>query len=221
MATALPYIAMAVGTGLSMKANSDAASERRNIINSQLEGTQRATEKAAALVDKESQQYDPNARKQALTDQEQQAFERSQKDLQFGAGGGSLIDTAGGGGNVSGDFLKAKADRQVTEGNNLTALAREVAKTRAPSLLLTKEGQSRANLAGNLQNTFGAARNMANAAGQDASMVQPAAYGQIAQAVGNMGAMYMSGGTGGTKAGGTKAGGGTRVSGTPSINNFA
>lgn len=191
MAAAAPYIIAAVGSGLAYKANQDAADERRTTLNRALEANEQATDKATNLVDQEAQQYAPKARQQALTDQEQQAFERSQKDLATGAGGG-MIGTAGGNGNVSADFLKTKADRQISEGNELTAIAREVAKTRAPSLLLTKEGQSRANLAGNLQNTFGAARNAASAAGQDAAGIEPAAYGQIAQAVGNIGSSYMS-----------------------------
>jgi len=191
MATAIPYIVAAAGTYLSYKGQQDAADERRNIINAQLENTQKATEKAANLVQQEAQQYGAQNRQEALSAQEKQAYEQSQKDLSTGAGG-SMIDTAGGNGNVSTDFLKAKADKQVSEGNNLTALAREVAKTRAPSLLLTKEGQSRANLAGNLQNTFSSLRNMAGAASNDASAVEAPAYGQIASAAGNLGASYLS-----------------------------
>lgn len=199
-AAALPLILAAGGTALQLNAQREAAQERRRLLNRQMDETERATDRATELVQKEAQNFAPEERAKALAAQEQEALTRAQADL--AGAGGNVIDTAGSAGNVSADFLKAQADRQISEGNRLTSVAREVAKTRAPGLLMTTEGQRRANLAGNLQNTFGTARNMANAAGIDAQNVQEPAYGQIAGLVGQVAGSYLAKGGGGVNWGG-------------------
>lgn len=189
-AAALPYIIAAGSTALQLNAQSEAASERRRILNQQLDANDRATKKASDLVLKEAENFAPDARKQAMQDAEQKAYEQSQADL--AGAGGAIIDTAGSGGNVSADFVKASADRAVSEGNRLTAVAREAAKTRAPSLLGQTEAQRRANLAGELQSSASTNRNLASAAQADIGSVQEPAYGQIGSLIGSLGSSYLA-----------------------------
>lgn len=189
-AEAIPYIMAAVGTAAQMKATGDAADERRSILNNQLSRDEEAAKKSSQLVLDESGKFAPEERKEALASNEEKLFGQQQKDLEAGAGGGALgaVDTSGGAGNVSDDFVRAKADRAVTEGNRLTSIARELAKTRAPGQMQIDEGYSRGNLASELQNLQGSNQNFARAAGNDASNVQESnlgSYGKIATAVGS------------------------------------
>jgi hypothetical protein len=71
----------------------------------------------------------------ALEGQQQATFDQAQKDLGTAP---TIIEGAGDGGNVSSDYLNAKADTALTEGNRLTAIARELSKTRAPGQLMTR-----------------------------------------------------------------------------------
>lgn len=187
---ALPYLMAAGGTAMQLRAQSDAASERRQILNQQMDRTEAANRKAADLVQQEAENYSPDARREALTQQEQKALAQSQADL--AGAGANVIDTAGGGGNVSADFLKTQADRQISEGTRLVGLAREAAKVRAPSLQGEADSRRRADLAGRLQDNYGANARMAEAAKSDAAAVQPGAYGSIGQMIGNMGAVYLA-----------------------------
>lgn len=189
MAQAIPYIIAAVGTYAQMKSSQDAADERRGILNQQLERDDQTKEKVNSAVLTEAQKLNPADRKNAISDQEGQIYQQSQKDLQAGAGGGDIgaVDTTGGAGNVSDDFLKAKADRAVSEGNRLTDIARELSKTRAPGQLKVNEGYSQGNLASELQDIGGTNQNYARAASADANSVQEGnlgGFGKIASSIG-------------------------------------
>lgn len=194
MAAALPYALMAGGTLMSMKAQQQQADDKRNTLNQQLERDDQAAHKSSELVLNEGGYYEPAARKQAMADQEGLAYDSSVADLKAGANGGdpAAVQTSGDAGAVSDDFVKAKADRAVTEGSRLTGIAREIAKTRAPSMLLGSEGQRGANLASNLQTLFGSNNNMARATQNDADTIEEPAYGglgKIASSIGSAMAM--------------------------------
>lgn len=183
----LPLLISGAGTLMQMNAQQDAADERRSILNNQLERDDQAAKKSTALVTEEGQKYAGDTRANDLKTNEDQIYSQQQKDLQAGAGGQDVgsFETSGDAGAVSEDFLKAKADRAVSEGNRLTSLAREIAKTRAPGMMQVNEGQSSANLASTLQNLFGSNRNMAGAAQNDASSVKAdTGLGSLASAIG-------------------------------------
>lgn len=184
----IPLLISAGGTAMQMSAQRDQQKQQRRILNRQMDENKQATDKAAQLVQQEAAKMAPDARQQEMVAQEQAVYDQQQKDLQTGAGGGAVIDAAGSAGNVSADFLKAKADRAIDEGSRLSAIARELAKTRAPSQVMMQEGLGRAAMAGNLNSMWGSRRNMSSAAGMDAQSVQQPLYGALGQAVAAYGA---------------------------------
>lgn len=191
---ALPQLGMMVGGSLlQMNAQQDAADERRQVMNRQLARDSAAQQKGAQQVLAEGQNFAPEQRQQAIQQAETQAFDQSQKDLQTGAnvtGQPAAVQTSGDAGNVSADFIKGKADRAITEGTRLTSLAREIAKTRAPTLLQQTEAQRRANLAGDLSNLYGSNQQMAGATQNDAGAVEEPAYGALGSIASSIGSTW-------------------------------
>ncbi len=163
-----------------MAAQHQQASERRDILNAQAEKTHQAEDKSQQLVAKEGTNYQGDARAAAMQQQQQATMAQSQKDLGVAP---TIINGAGDAGNVSSDYLTAKADTALSEGNRLTAIAREMSKTRAPGQLQTAEGLRRANLAGSLQDLWSTARNGANAAEMDAQNVTEPWWGTAGKLV--------------------------------------
>jgi hypothetical protein len=169
------------------------ASERRDIANKQMERTLRAQEGADAKINAEGKQYAPDARAAALEGQQQATFDQAQKDL---GSAPTIIEGAGDTGNVSSDYLNAKAGTALTEGNRLTAIARELSKTRAPGQLMTAEGLRRANLTGELSDIWGTDRRAANAAQLDAQNVEEPLYGSLGKIASAAGGAYLASGAG-------------------------
>lgn len=198
---AAPYIIAAIGTYASLQAQQDAADERRQILNTQLEASDAASKKTNALVLENAQNtYDPNQRQSNLEAKADEISAQQQKDLQTGAGGGAVgaPDTAGDAGNLSDDFLRAKADKAVTEGNRLTSLARQIAKTRAVGGLLQDEGKKGADLASELQNIQSANQSSYRGAVTDAGSVGTSPLGALGSLAGSIGAGMAANGTWGT-----------------------
>lgn len=168
------------GTGLEMMGQRNAEKKQRGIINRALERTAQTQDTAAQRVLAEGANYGQK-RLDDVAAQEQTAMAQALKDIgaqdQSGAGA-SVIDTAGDGGAVSGDFLKAKADRAISEGNRLTSVARELAKVRAPGQQMTAEGMRRANLTDQLGSAASSNRAMTQAAGMDAESVDVPWWGK-------------------------------------------
>ena len=187
----VPYILAAAGTAAQISASDKQAADKRSILNRQMQGTEQATNKAVDLAQMEGQRFDPNARAQSLTDQENKSYEQTQADIQ--GAGGAQVQTAGGSGNVSDDFLTTKAQRAVDEGTRLTSLAREAAKTRAPGMLNMQDSSSRANLASNLQNLWSTNNNLARANSMDADSVQEPGYGTLGKIASSIGGGLASG----------------------------
>lgn len=212
-------IAMAVGGKLmEMQATQEQASERRNVLNQQLERDDKATGKAIQLVKNEGQNYDVQNRQDAIQKQEDKTYNQINTDMQ-GAGGGT-VNTSAGDGNFSEDFLKTKAARAVDEGTRLTAIAREAAKSRSPGQIMTSDALRRAGMAGDLQNLWGSNNNMAHATGQDADAVTEPGYGalgSVASALGTGMAMNSYGKTGGV----AKSGIPVKYSGSPIVSGIA
>lgn len=190
---ALPYIIAGLGTVATITSQQDAAQDRRRILNNQLEASEKAADKSAELVLSEAQQFDPNKRKDAMQAAETKVYDQQLKDLQAGAGGAEVgaVATSGDAGNVSDDFLKAKAEKAVSEGNRMTSIARELAKTRAPGQLQMNESLSQAKMAGELQGIGSQNRRMANASGLDAQGITgESGFGAIASAIAPMVGSY-------------------------------
>lgn len=217
------YIAAAVaaaGTAAEYQGQQDKARKQRGILNEAFQDQKKATDKAAALVLDEANQLSGDARQQAMVGQEAQAFAQTQKDL---AGAGGDIVGSSTSGNVSSDFMKAKADKAVSEGNRLTAIAREAAKLRAPGQMTADEKQRQADLMSRTGSMWGTTRNKSQAAALDAQSVQDPWYGTAGKIAKAAAMAYMMGGGGGAGAGasGATSGAGTTTSGTASIANFA
>lgn len=189
---ALPLALSGGGALLQNQAARQQASDRRNTLNRQLARDEAATNKSIDLTQTEAKRYDPAARQQALAEQEGKTYEQAQADI--AGAGGAMIPTAGDAGNVSQDFITSKAQKAIDEGSRLTSIAREVAKSRAPIQLGGVDALSRANLAGNLQNTWGTNNNMARATGMDAQNIDEPGYGGLGSIASAVGTGMLAGG---------------------------
>jgi hypothetical protein len=193
-AAQLAALALSVGgTGASIYGQQQQANQRRDIANQQLQRTAKAQEETDAKIATEGQQYAPDARTDALKDQQAQTFAQETKDVGTAP---TIIEGAGDGGNVSSDYLSAKADTALAEGNRLTALARELSKTRAPSQLNATEALRRANLSSDLGSIWGADKREANAATLDAQNVAEPWYGSLGKLASAAGSAYLASGAG-------------------------
>lgn len=200
MAAAIPYALLAGGTLAQMKANEDVADKQRSIVNAQLQrNDETAAQNNQQVLDQAKQIYDPTARQQSIDAETQRVNDQQQADLKAGAGGGTVgtVNTAGDAGNVSDDFLKAKAGRAITEGTRLTDLARSIAKSRAIGGVQKTEGQQNADLYSNLNDLNSTNRNYAAASQTDASNVRPGALGTLGSLASAIGTATALGGTGG------------------------
>lgn len=210
MAAAPALALLAGGTYLKMRGDKKAGEERRDILNRSLQRTQATSEDAARQVVAEGQQFTPDARATAMQGQENAAFQRAQSDLAAGGAGGDVVDTAGGAGANSAAFVKAKADKAVSEGNRITEIAREMARTHGTSDLLNAEGLRRADLSGRLGSAAASSRNMAQADQLDAQNVDTPLYGKLGGLAQMAGAAWLAGGAG-AGAGGAASGSGATV----------
>ena len=213
MAAAAPYILAAGGMLANQAGERQAARERRSILNQSLERTDKTQEKATQALVGEGENYGAK-RQDAFQQQEQTALAQALKDVgardQTGAGA-SLIDTVGDAGAVSGDFLKAKADRAVSEGNRLTSIARELSKVRAPGQQLNEEGLRRANLTEQIGSDYASNNAFARVAGLDAGEVDTPLYGKVGKIASAIGSAW-AGGAGGAAGGAISQGAMQRAS---------
>lgn len=199
----VPLLIAGAGTAASVYGQHEAANERTDILNKQLTRTAKTQDQANSLITDEGKKFAPDARAAALADQQAQTYAQEQKDLGTAP---TIIDTAGDAGNVSSDFLTAKADKAASEGDRLTSIARELSKTRAPGQLMTTEGLRRADLGGNLSSIWGSNKADAGAANLDAQSVQNPWYADLGQIAAAAATAYGLGGAG--AAGGVDGAGG-------------
>jgi hypothetical protein len=196
MQAALPYLLLGGGTALNLAAESRAKNERRDILNRAMQRNDETQAKASQQVLEEGQKYSGQQRLDAMQQQEQSAIAQALSDVggnaQTGAGA-QIIDTAGGQGAVSGDFIKAKADRALSEGDRLTSVARELAKVRAPGQLVQSEGQRRAGVLEQVGSDASNARARTQAASLAAENVEAPWWGTVGKLAGTTGALLTSG----------------------------
>ena len=195
-----PEIAAALalaGTGAQMIGARQQQKKQRAILNRSMDETNKTQREASAQVLDEAKKFTPEDRMQSMRDAEQSAFSQAQQDV--GGGAAANIPTAAG--NVSDAYVKSAADKAISEGNRLTAIAREAAKVRAPGPMQNAEGLRRAQLTGDLGSRWSRTRNMANAAQMDAQSVEAPWYsdlGKIASAVGSAALLAPAAGAAGT-----------------------
>lgn len=214
-----PELALALaagGTGVSMLGQQQARDEQRSILNRQLARTNQTQSNVTNEVMNEAKKYTPDARMADMQANESRVLGQSQKDL----GAASPVAGAGAAGARSADYARSKAVSDAMEGDRLSAIAREAAKTRAPGAMMVGEGLRRADLTGDVAHQWGADRNMANAAQLDASNVQEPWWGQLGKIAQTVGMGAALGGAGGLAAGAaapytTAAADSALVGGTP------
>lgn len=181
------------GTAASMYGTQQQANQRKDILDKQLLQTQAAEDKTGQLVDKEGSNYQADARQAALTGQQGATLAQSQADL---GPAPTIIDGAGDSGAVSSDYLAAKADKALSEGTRLTALATALSKTRGVGQLETTEGLRRADLAGTLQDLWSTTKDNSMAAQDEAANVAEPWWGQAGQLAAAAGTAYGASGAG-------------------------
>ena len=177
---------MLAGTAAQMYGAKQQRDERRRVLNNSLERTAGTQKQTQALIQDEAKEFAPEARQQSMQAAEDAAFTRTQQDL-AGAGAG---ETAAMPGRVSQDYLDTRAERTAQEGDRLSAIAREAARTRAPGLLMTREGLRRADMQSRVGSMLGSDANLARASGADADGVGTPVIGQLGQLATAAGAAY-------------------------------
>jgi hypothetical protein len=190
------YWIMAAGTAAKMAGDRAQQRQQRSILNRAMDQTAKTQGATQQMIAGEGAKYGGEARAEALQGQEAAAMAQAQKDTQ----GATLPQTAAG--RASGDYLRAQASKTASEGERLTAIAREAAALRAPGRLLQGEDMRRADTLGRVGSALGADANMARAAQQDAASVQAPIYGQLGGLAATIASMY-AGGAGGAAGGAT------------------
>lgn len=175
---------VAAGTAVAgAAAEADAARRKRNqqrdILNQAFRKSSENADKANAAVMDAGADMDATKRLAEMQGEEAQTFGQTMRDLKASGAGGDIITAAGDAGNASADFTKAKADRALTEGNRMTAMAREMAKVRAPGQMQMNQGIRRADAQERAGSIWGSNRNMVDAYTHDAEGVQDPWYGTV------------------------------------------
>lgn len=178
-AAAVPYLVLAAGTYAGMRGDQIQADRQRSILNRAMEDTDKTNQKATQAVVAEGQKYAGDARAQDMQSREAQIYQQSQNDLAKAGAGGGFVDTAGGAGDVSSDFAKAKADSVLAETNHLSTIARQLSKVRSTGDMLNNEGLRRADLTGQLGDWWSTNTDMSRAAQMDAQDVQAPWWGTV------------------------------------------
>lgn len=141
-------IMMALGTGLQMKAQADAAKRQRNAALAMQDRQDEITGRQRQDIVSSAEQYDPGAR---MTRQKQAADTATasiMKEIEGAMTGTNLPTEATG--RVSDDYLKARADTIRQEYQRAGDRAALLGKMRAPTDLRFEEGLDNANLASRL-----------------------------------------------------------------------
>ncbi len=178
------YWVMAAGTAAKALGDRQQQKQQRSILNRAMDQTARTQGATQQMIAGEGAKYGGEARAEALQGQEAAAMAQAQKDTQ----GATLPQTTSG--RVSGDYLRAQASKTASEGERLTAIAREAAALRAPGRLLQGEDMRRADVLGRVGNALSSDANMARAAQQDAAAVQAPIYGQLGGLAATIASLY-------------------------------
>lgn len=194
----------------------DQRRQQRRILNASLADAENTQRTATQQVLEEARQMAPEARQQQMATAEQQVFDRTMADIE--GAGGAAVDTAAGAGNVSADFVRALAERRGGEMDRLSAIARELARVRAPQDVATEAALRRGSMAEQIGSMWNSQRARSRAAQLDADAVEVPLYGQLASLANKAAMAALTGGamgagslTGTGGASGAVAGGGMRA----------
>lgn len=200
MAAAAPYILAIGGAALKSQADAQQAKEQRSQLNAALTRTDQTQEKSNSLITQEAAKLAPATRVAALDTQAAANLGTSQADLAAAGAtdpsGNAIIDTVGDDGAVSREFMTDKANRALQEGDRLTSIAKELARTRAPGQLVSQEGQDRAALTEQLGSMWDTTQNLNGANVTTAQGIEAPAYGQLGELAQAAGQAYASKGKG-------------------------
>lgn len=181
-----------LGPGMQQAGIESQQRERKRILQRQLDKTAAVQAKGAADTLSEAQTMAPTARMAAMQAAEDATAAQTGQDL--AGAGADLLDTAADSGNQSQAFLSAKADKALSEGNRMTALARAAAKTRSVGQVQQGEALRRSALSEALGSLYNSNRASAEAAGMDAEDVGMPWYGQLGQIITTAGSAALRGG---------------------------
>lgn len=215
MSGAEPLVyAYLAATAVELAGQQEQKRERRNILNASLADAEKTQKDAIDQVQTEAEQLSPEARLQQMALAERQAYDGTMNDIR--GAGGAAIDTAAGNGAASADFTRALDERRGAENARLSAIARELAKVRAPQDVATQTAMRRSAMAERLGSIWNSQRGRSDAARLDAEAVDVPAYGQIAGLVKTgIGAYAGAGGLGAAGSAGSGAiSGGAAAGGT-------
>ena len=176
---AAPYL-FAGGTAAAMYGQNRQEKQQRSILNRAMSKTEEDQGRATAAALAEAQTMGADQRGQAMEAEQQAAFERAMADASAGDAGGANLDPSARGA-VSADYIKLQGERGGSEGERLTAVARELSKLRGVSATQQNETMRRGALAERLGSMWNNDRQRAQAASRDAESVDMPAIGQIGQ----------------------------------------
>ena len=174
------------GAVVNNMAERHAAKDRRSILNQSMERTAQTNAKASDMVLSEAKKYSPDQRLADMQSQEAANFEQAQKD---GIVPGVVSGASQGAGKV---ISLGDADKALAEGTRMTAIARELARVRAPNQLAANDSMRRANLAGETGSMWANDRAQANGASLDAQGVTAPWWGTLGK-MGQAAGMAMTG----------------------------
>ncbi len=187
------------GTVVSGMADRKADKERRSILNRSMDRSAETQGKATDMVLGEAKKFSADQRMADMQAQEAANFDQAQKD---GAIPGLVPSSSEGEGKA---LSLGEADKALAEGNRMTAIARELAKVRAPNQMAANDSIRRAGLADQTGSMWTDNRAQANGASLDAQNVKApwwGTLGKMAQAAG----MAYAGNVAGAGAGASAAG---------------
>lgn len=225
MAAAAPYALAIGGALLKNQATQQQAREQRSQLNTALARTDQTQQKANTMIGQEADKLSPIARMANMQTQVDTNAAGSKADLAASGAtdpsGNAIIDTSGDHGAVSKEFLTAKADRAISEGTRLSAIAKQLAQVRAPDQLVSQEGQGRASLTEALANMWDSTNNLNGANQNTAQATQLPGYAAAGDLMSAAGSAYGGKGMGVKKPGVNRQGGTIWSGGDDTTGGFA
>ena len=186
------------------------ATQRRDKLNEALMRTDKTQTDTNNRVLGEASTLAPTTRAATMQTQADTNLAQSKSDLAAAgatdANGNAIIDTSGDNGAVSGEFLKAKADRALSEGAHLSSIAQQLAKVRAPGQVQGDEAERRADLTQSLGSEWGATTAANNATKLDAEGIQAPGYTKVGKLAQMAALAYLAAGGGAAAGSGLNAG---------------
>lgn len=144
MAAAFPYLLAAGGAATQYDALNRAQRLKQQMMNEAMSYDSSQAAKERGLFTTQAQKYDPTSRAGALDTTTQQIASNLGSYLNKNS---VVPDSPGRGGKTSADFVSAKADNALSEGNRTALITRLYSKMFAPGQMRFNEGVENANTA--------------------------------------------------------------------------